>query len=377
LGTFEYVYDAAGRAVGQWDVNAAAWTRIEVYANGEHLATYAGGINGATYFAHSDWLGTERARSDVTGNLSDSFTSLPFGESLSAIGASPVHFTGQERDAESNLDHFWFRQYSSTLARWMTPDPAGLGAVDPSNPQSWNRYAYAGNNPTSFVDPLGLTYAMDACNEGGCGGGGFDLPFGGWFWSMVASFQQTSADGYQFTNNSFQAASGFEMARSLYNFEFSKRTGGFLPSQCRTGADGQTWCGSGDWEYGDWTAVGNVNINISTLFFGAGPGQRPPPTSPNAANNGTPTTPVVQKDNGKSIPNVPPEWGFCSGYRDGSGAGDAMYHLCMSFPNGPWSNCVRGKLLNQWTPNPNPFQLVWYLGPDHTYDFATCAAGKP
>ena len=50
-----------------------------------------------------------------------------------------------------------------------------------------------------------------------------------------------------------------------------------------------------------------------------------------------------------------------------------MYHLCMSFPNGPWSNCVRGNLLNQWTPNPNPFQLVWYLGPDHAYDFASCA----
>ena len=92
-----------------------------------------------------------------------------------------------------------------------------------------------------------------------------------------------------------------------------------------------------------------------------------------AANNGTPTTPVVQQDNGKSKPNVPPEWGFCSAYRDGTGAGDAMYHLCMSFPNGPWYNCVRGNLLNQWTPNPNPFQLVWYLGPDHAYDFATCA----
>ena len=81
-----------------------------------------------------------------------------------------------------------------------------------------------------------------------------------------------------------------------------------------------------------------------------------------AANNGTPSvTPVVQRDNGKSKPNVPPEWGFCSGYRDGTGAGDAMYHLCMSFPNGPWSNCVRGNLLNQWTPNGNPLDLSIYL----------------
>jgi hypothetical protein len=26
--------------------------------------------------------------------------------------------------------------------------------------------------------------------------------------------------------------------------------------------------------------------------------------------------------------------------------------------------------------SPNPFQLLWYLVPDHPYDFATCAAGR-
>jgi len=38
----------------------------------------------------------------------------------------------------------------------MHPDPAGLAAVDPANPQSWNRYAYVLNNPLRAVDPLGL-----------------------------------------------------------------------------------------------------------------------------------------------------------------------------------------------------------------------------
>jgi hypothetical protein len=38
----------------------------------------------------------------------------------------------------------------------MTPDPAGLAAVNPSNPQSWNRYAYVSNNPLALVDPFGL-----------------------------------------------------------------------------------------------------------------------------------------------------------------------------------------------------------------------------
>jgi hypothetical protein len=94
-----------------------------------------------------------------------------------------------------------------------------------------------------------------------------------------------------------------------------------------------------------------------------------------AANNGTPTTPVIGPDNGKSIPNVPAEWGFCNKYRDGSGAGSVLYNICMNFPNFPsqkWAGCVRGKLLNQYTPNGNPIELTWYLFVDHPVDFVTC-----
>ena len=100
------------------------------------------------------------------------------------------------------------------------------------------------------------------------------------------------------------------------------------------------------------------------------------PFLPNPANNAMPSTLVIRQGNGRFKPNVPPLWGFCSAYRDGTGAGEALYQICMRTGNNEWSNCVRGMLLNQYTPNPNPFQLVWYLGPDHAYDFATCAVGR-
>src|SRR5262249_19110623 len=47
------------------------------------------------------------------------------------------------------------------------PDRAGLGAVAIGNPQSWNRYGYALNNPLSFVDPKGLTIGSGCDNPTG------------------------------------------------------------------------------------------------------------------------------------------------------------------------------------------------------------------
>jgi len=88
----------------------------------------------------------------------------------------------------------------------MHPDPAGLAAVDPANPQSWNRYAYVLNNPLALIDPLGL--ADDGCDpsnngdqpcpknvtendsggmEGsGCAADGIAISCG-WAWSLVYS----------------------------------------------------------------------------------------------------------------------------------------------------------------------------------------------
>jgi RHS repeat-associated protein len=67
-------------------------------------------------------------------------------------------------DTNLNVDFPEYRVMSNNLGRWHSPDPV---PGDPSNPQSWNRYAYVLNNPTNLIDPLGL----DPCSTTGPGGG--------------------------------------------------------------------------------------------------------------------------------------------------------------------------------------------------------------
>jgi RHS repeat-associated protein len=65
-------------------------------------------------------------------------------------------FTGKERDSESGLDNFGARYISSTMGRFMSPDPSGLSYANPFDPQSFNLYSYVRNNPLINTDPTGL-----------------------------------------------------------------------------------------------------------------------------------------------------------------------------------------------------------------------------
>jgi RHS repeat-associated protein len=108
-------------------------------------------------------LGTERARTNMTGTACETIRSLPFGDGQtnsdscgdSAGDVSPLHFTGKERDAESGLDYFGARYMSGAQGRFTSPDPTRQ-SVDKANPQTWNRYSYTLNNPHAYVDKNGL-----------------------------------------------------------------------------------------------------------------------------------------------------------------------------------------------------------------------------
>jgi RHS repeat-associated protein len=195
-----YVYDALGRRVEKVsggitfdfvldgsnpldEYQGSVWPTVWSRTNGG-VFTYA---NGTTYFNRTDNIGTPRVSTDYTGAVKRTETMGPFGDGFteSYAGLDFTGFAGGVWDQENNGDHFGAREYAKTQGRWLTPDPAGLAAVNPSNPQTWNRYAYVTDNPVSFTDPKGL-YIVDCvwefcspcpnCGSGGGDGGGGGSP---------------------------------------------------------------------------------------------------------------------------------------------------------------------------------------------------------
>jgi RHS repeat-associated protein len=111
-----------------------------------------------THILHSDWLGSSRLSTTyLNRGLAYDTAYAPYGENYAAAGSSStdLDFTGEFQDTTAGLYDFEDREYSPVQGRWISPDPAGLGAADTANPQSWNRYAYVKNNPLGGTDPNG------------------------------------------------------------------------------------------------------------------------------------------------------------------------------------------------------------------------------
>ena len=130
-----------------------SWSKDYVYRDGSPLASVES--TGTKHF-HLDHLGTVR-RITGTGTPAAVLAShdyYPFGlEATSpAQDTERMKYTGHERDGATALDYMHARHYNFVVGRFLTVD-SGNGT--PEDPQTWNRYAYARNNPGIFRDPDG------------------------------------------------------------------------------------------------------------------------------------------------------------------------------------------------------------------------------
>lgn len=124
-------------------------------------------------YLHYDWDGNPRIVSGITNHTAGTDQAYsPFGELYDMFGSNSGEFktfgtlTGDFAPT-TTTPLMWDtpNRELSMVGRWLSPDPAGLGAVDFANPQSWNRYSYVGNQPLTRSDPSGLV----ACCANGMG----------------------------------------------------------------------------------------------------------------------------------------------------------------------------------------------------------------
>jgi RHS repeat-associated protein len=157
-GTENYIYDGDGRRIGKWGPNSAT---VYVYdALGQLAAEYSTAANAppcTTCYLSDDHLGSTRLVTDQNGSVVARHDYLPFGEETAPNAADNINqkFTGKERDQETGIDYFGARYYGGALGRFTSPDPISGTVLHILNPQRWNMYAYAVNNPLAFVDPDG------------------------------------------------------------------------------------------------------------------------------------------------------------------------------------------------------------------------------
>ncbi|HEV2424664.1 MAG TPA: RHS repeat-associated core domain-containing protein [Terriglobia bacterium] len=170
----EQVFDASGQTLGEynstgWNNNGVPywwprWVRI-----GSHIVGYNVCCPEQTIFVHKDALDSTHMATDHAGNVLEDRLFYPWGQVWELSGTfEEQSFAGLDSaDGGTWFYPAMFRQYNSTLGRWMSPDPADLAAVALTNPQSLNRYAYVMNNPTTLIDPRGLGPQQQTCGRPG------------------------------------------------------------------------------------------------------------------------------------------------------------------------------------------------------------------
>jgi RHS repeat-associated protein len=188
-----YTYDGLGLRVSK---AAGGTTTVYVYdAFGNLSAEYSSQTPTSpcgtqTCYLATDHLGSTRLLIDSTGSNVQRYDYLPFGGELlastngrttamgyfSAADAMNPKFTGKNRDGETFLDWYEVRFMSGAQGRFQSVDPGNAGA-SPVNPQTWNMYAYVGNNPLTYTDPSGM------------GWGGFFLGLGKFIFNVITAGQ--------------------------------------------------------------------------------------------------------------------------------------------------------------------------------------------
>ena len=215
-----YLYDG-NEVIAEYDDMGNITKRFIYGAGIDNPIAYISG--NTTYYYHTDEIGSVVAMSNSSGQLVETYTYGPFGQSYdsSSIG-NPLRYAARRLDSETGHYYNRARYYEPKWGKFLQADP--LGYKD-----GMNRYAYVGHNPVSFVDPMG-TIAV---------GGGFSTESGmvstdilnvdtdSWFsWGEIGQGALNAAGGFvdEFT---FGLTSGISASLGVDSSSMAYQVGGY------------------------------------------------------------------------------------------------------------------------------------------------------
>ena len=116
---------------------------------------------GAVQYLHHDQSGSTRLLTGSTGKTEATFTYGPYGELTGSTGTAttPLGYDGQYRSSDTGLVYLRNRVYDPKTAQFLSVDPLVSISGAP--------YSYAGDNPLTYGDSVGLMWTPLAGGAGG------------------------------------------------------------------------------------------------------------------------------------------------------------------------------------------------------------------
>lgn len=164
-----YWRDSDGDTLAETDLTGNGKEEY-IFFNGQRIAR-RDLPSGTVHYYFSDDIGSTSMVTNATGSVvEEDLDYYPYGGIVAgSLDSVPQNykFTGKERDAESGLDNFGARYFTSNIGRFMTPDWAVRPTTVPyavfGDPQSLNLYGYVRNDPVSRADADGHISPEAAC----------------------------------------------------------------------------------------------------------------------------------------------------------------------------------------------------------------------
>lgn len=159
------------------------WVEDSVYRGSLLAGAQRETAEGGRLYFHLDHLGSPRLTTNAAGQKVTANEFAPFGRELTSITQeaqlgydhTETHrFTGHERDFVEGttydnvnfVDYMHARSYTPVFGRFLSVDPVINVKRAMADPQAWNRYVYALNNPLNYTDPTGRDVSIGITFKG-------------------------------------------------------------------------------------------------------------------------------------------------------------------------------------------------------------------